>query len=82
MNDDILLMHSDSTNAAMADDPIIWSNYFTMLQTSGCFDGGSAIGKGRTFRKSSQPGAVCEQLSGYIRIRASSPENAQSLTCG
>ncbi len=82
MNDFILLMHSDSTNAEIAADPVVWDNYFMKLQSSGCFDGGSAIGKGQTFRKSGQPGAGTDQLSGYIRIRAASLEQARSWLVG
>ena len=82
MNDYILLMHGDSTDSAAANDSVTWDNYFILLQKSGSFDGGSAIGKGLTFRKIGEPGASCEQLSGYIRIRATNLEQAQSFLSG
>ena len=82
MNDYILLMHNDSTDSAAANDSVAWDNYFTLLQKSGCFDGGSAIGKGLAFRKTGQPGASGDRLSGYIRVRAASLEQAQSFLSG
>jgi hypothetical protein len=78
MNDYILLMHDDSTDVAVANDSATWDNYFMILQKSGSFDGGSAIGKGLAFRKTGEPGASCEQLSGYIR----NLEQAQSFLTG
>lgn len=82
MNDYILLMHSDCTDLVVANDSVAWEHYFTLLHKSGLFDGGSEIGKGLTFRKAGQPGASCDQLSGYIRLRASSLEHAQSFLSG
>jgi hypothetical protein len=82
MNGYILLMHSDSRDPAAANDPVAWDNYFTLLQKSGLFDGGSAIGKGLAFHKTGQPGAGSEHLSGYIRLRAASLAQAQSFLPG
>jgi hypothetical protein len=82
MSDYLLLMHRDSTDLAAADDSVAWDNYFTLLKESGLFDGGSAIGKGLAFRKSGQPGAGSVHLSGYIRLRATSIEQAQSFLSG
>ena len=82
MNDYILLMHSDSTDSVAANDSVAWNNYFTLLQKGGLFDGGSVIGKGLAFRKTGQPGAGSEHLSGYIRLRAASLEQAQSFLSG
>ena len=82
MNDYILLMHKDSTDSATANDSVAWGNYFTLLQKSGFFDGGSSIGKGLLFRKTGQPGTSSEHLSGYIRLRAGSLEQAQSFLSG
>jgi hypothetical protein len=80
--DYILLMHSDATDAVAANDPVAWDNYFALLQQSGLFDGGSAIGKGLAFRKTGQPGAGSEHLSGFIRLRSASLELAQSFLSG
>jgi hypothetical protein len=82
MNDYILLMHSDSTDSAAANDSAAWDSYFILLQNSGFFDGGSSIGKGLALRKTGEPGASSEELSGYIRIRAASLEQAQSFLSG
>jgi hypothetical protein len=82
MNDYILLMHRDATEAESANDSAAWNHYFTHLRESGSFDGGSAIGDGKSFRKSGQPTAGCEHLSGYIRVRCSSLEEAQAFLAG
>ncbi len=82
MNDYLLLMHNDSTDDAAANDPAAWDDYFSRLQKSGCFDGGSAIGKGVAFRKAGQPGAGSEHLSGFLRLRAGSLEEARSFLSG
>ncbi len=82
MNDYILLMHSDSTDSAAANDAVAWDSYFILLQKSGLFEGGSSIGRGFTFRKTEEPGASSEHFSGYIRIRATSFAQAQSFLSG
>lgn len=82
MNDYILLMHKDATDPVAANDSAAWQNYFRLLQASGLFDGGSAIGEGLAFRKTGQPGVSGEHLSGYIRLRATSLEQAHSLLAG
>lgn len=82
MRDYILLMHNDSLNAAIANDAAMWERYFNVLQQSGCFDGGSEIGDGQSFRKTSEPAAICRQLNGYLRIRADSLAQAQSFLHG
>lgn len=82
MNDYILLMHGDSTDLAAADDSSRWDNYFTVLHESGLFDGGSAIGDGLAFRKTGKPGPGSAHLSGYIRLRATNLEHAQSFLSG
>lgn len=82
MNDYILLMHDDSTDSATANDTSAWDKYFAILRESGLFDGGSAIGKGFAFRKIGPAGASSEYLSGYIRLRAASLEQAKSFLSG
>ncbi len=82
MNDYILLMHDDATDSVAANDSVAWENHFTLLQNSGLFDGGSAIGKGLAFRKTGRPEARGERLSGYIRLRAANLEQAESFLSG
>jgi hypothetical protein len=82
MNDYLLLMHNDSTDSVAANDSAAWENHFMHLKKSGFFDGGSAIGRGIAFRKTGQPGASDEHLSGYIRLRAANLEQAQSFLSG
>ncbi len=82
MNDYILLMHSDCTDSAAANDSVAWEDYLTLLRKSGFFSGGSAIGKGLAFCKTGQPGAGFVHLSGYIRLRAASLKQAQSFLVG
>jgi hypothetical protein len=82
MTDYILLMHNDSTDSVAANDPVAWNDYFTLLQKTGLFDGGSSIGKGLVLRKSAQPAAGSDHLCGYIRVRAASFEQAQSFLSG
>lgn len=82
VNDYILLMHSDSTSTAAADDVAAWEIYFKHLRKSGLFDGGSSIGKGMSFRKAGDPAKRGDDLSGYIRVRAVSLEQAKSFLVG
>ncbi|OPZ13880.1 MAG: hypothetical protein BWZ07_00211 [Alphaproteobacteria bacterium ADurb.BinA280] len=82
MNDYILLMHNDATDSAAANDSAAWDIYFAHLQNCGRFEGGSAIGNGLAFRKVGQPGASGEHLSGYLRVRADSLQEAQSFLSG
>jgi hypothetical protein len=82
MNDYILLMYNDSMDLVAANDSVAWGNYLALLQQSESFDGGSAIGKGLAFRKATMPKTCSEHLSGYIRLRATSLEQAQSFLSG
>jgi hypothetical protein len=77
MADYILLMHDDA-QAGERD----WDGYLARLRAGGCFQGGSAIGDGASFRKTGQAGAVSGHLSGFIRISADSLEAAQSALEG
>ena len=76
MPDFILLMHRDVESAPNAE---MWTAYFATLRGRGVFDGGSAIGAGDSFRKAGAPGAVGEQISGCIRVRAA--DLAQAREC-
>jgi YCII-related domain len=82
MNGYILLMHNDMTDPIAADDGRNWSEYLERLNRTGRFDGGSAIGDGRCFRKAGVPASICSQLGGYLRVRAENIEEAQSFLSG
>lgn len=82
MGDYLLLMHRDATDPEAANDPAAWDLYVTNLRKHGVFDGGSAIGEGHAFRKSGQPGAGGEHLSGYLRLQAASLDQARSFLSG
>ncbi|WP_109807721.1 YciI family protein [Sphingosinithalassobacter portus] len=79
MRDFILLMHDDVTTAPP---PEMWSSYFTRLRSLGVFQGGSAIGSGRAFRRDGALAAVSDLLAGYIRVRADNPTQAEELLAG
>ena len=81
MNDYILLMHGDTTDQAAADDGAKWGAYMTMLHQSGQFDGGSAIGAGICAKQFGTADAA-SKLSGYIRVRAASLEDAKRFLIG
>ena len=78
MADFILLMHADGGTESGAD----WTAYFDLLEASGQFRGGSAIGAGGSFRRgdAGPPGAI--PLTGYIRVEADSLEAAQVFLIG
>lgn len=79
MADFLILMHAD---APRQPDPAAWDPYFKRLRDLGVFDGGSAIGAGTTHRQSAEPAQVSAQLTGYIRIRAGSLDEARALIDG
>ena len=79
MPDYIFLMHDDA--AASANDGA-WGPYFAKLQTSGQFQGGSAIGPGVCVRKAGPLPAVTRHLSGFIRVTADSLDHARTLVVG
>ena len=84
MNDYILLMHSDATYHAAADDGDgdDWGAYIAMLRASGQFDGGSSIGAGECVQKN-QPGRPARsELTGFIRVRATNLEDARRFLIG
>ncbi|HZV20475.1 MAG TPA: hypothetical protein VE986_02895 [Hyphomicrobiales bacterium] len=73
----ILLMHDD----AIANEGA-WEPYIQTLQRSGCFEGGSAIGDGVCARKSGAPAPVTTHLTGYIKVKANSLDQAKSMLTG
>ncbi|MEL6567405.1 MAG: hypothetical protein AAFQ22_03230 [Pseudomonadota bacterium] len=78
MKDFILFMHADGANTQDTD----WGEYLFKLQSSGQFDGGSAVGEGQSFRKSEAPAPVTSHLTGYLRVRAASLSAAKELLIG
>jgi hypothetical protein len=79
MNDYILLMHNDAISKPTSE---MWTSYFAFLGSRGVFDGGSSIGAGEPFRKESLPGKASDHLAGYIRVRATSLNEARELLTG
>jgi hypothetical protein len=74
----ILLMHDD----ASTEDDDSWEPYLRKLKQAGVFQGGSAMGEGVCLRKRGAPAAVTAQLTGYIRVEASTLDDAKSLVAG
>ncbi len=56
--------------------------YIGRLQASGNFQGGSAIGTGVCVRKSGVAPGITGHLSGFIRVSASSLDDARLLLVG
>jgi hypothetical protein len=79
MNDYVLLMHDD-TNGPEND--AMWGPYLGKLRASGAFDGGSSIGSGACFRKDGTARPVTGHLTGFLRVRATSLEDAQRFLVG
>ena len=78
MADYILLMHDD----ALTDDPNGWDAYLQTLKQNGAFEGGSAIGQGICMRKGAAAPDITKHLAGYIRVAASTLEEAKTLLAG
>lgn len=81
MNEYILLMHDDVVDRAAADDGAQWGAYMSTLRQSGGFDGGSAIGAGMCVKKAGAARST-SQLTGYIRVRAQSLDEAKQFLIG
>jgi len=75
MTDYILFMHDDAPPGSDEQ----WGAYFTLLRQSGAFEGGSSIGQGITIRASGTPGPASDHLTGFIRIRAETLDQARRL---
>lgn len=71
-------MHNDVD----AGDENAWQSYIAALRRSGAFEGGSEIGTGICVRKSGEAPSITRHLVGYIRVRASSIEQAKSFLIG
>ncbi len=83
MTDYILFMHNDAPNqASEVESSAAWNQYLEFLHRSGCFEGGSSIGSGATYSRSGEPGPVASHLTGFIRVRAGSLEDARRFLAG
>ena len=72
-------MHDDAIDSAIADNGERWGKYFASLHQSGQFDGGSSIGGGRCMRKNQSDAPALSRVTGFIRVRAASFEEACSF---
>lgn len=79
MPDFLLLSHNDTADTPSGE---MWGAYLARLHELGVFDGGSAIGRGETVRKTKAPAPVSAHLSGFIRVRAPSLTKARDLLDG
>lgn len=82
MNEYILLMHDNVTDAASAEDGENWGKYLSALRGSGQFDGGSSIGKGESLRVGQPPRDAETRITGFIRVRAKDYEDAKRFLEG
>ncbi|MCK7594661.1 hypothetical protein [Pseudomarimonas salicorniae] len=76
MNDYVLLMYDDVTDQAASEDSDAWARYLSALRGSGCFEGGSSIGRGLSFKRGRPTQAASVNISGFIRVRAETLEAA------
>jgi hypothetical protein len=81
MPDYLFLMHDDVPPGDTAHDDNR-GPYIGRLQASGNFQGGSVIGAGICTRKSGTVPDITAHLSGFIRVSASSLDDAQILLVG
>lgn len=85
MNEYIILMYQASDNAGSPSTlaaPEDWARYLGHLRSTGQFDGGSAIGDGERVRKGLAGQPVDAALTGYLRVRAVSLQDAKALLVG
>jgi len=69
-------------HALVTDDPTAWDGYLQTLKRKGVFEGGSAIGPGICMRKGAAAPDITKHLAGYIRVAATTIEEAKSLLVG
>lgn len=82
MNEYLLLMHGDSRDHQLAGSGEQWERYLGVLRASGRFDGGSSVGAGALYRKGQEPMAALGGVSGFLRIRAASLDEASGFLAG
>lgn len=78
MNDYIILMLDDAPDSSDGD----WDGYIAGLRQSGQFDGGSSIGSGKRLKKGQPEQAAGLNVTGFIRVRAASIDDAKLLLAG
>lgn len=81
MNEYILLMLDDADGSSDADGAR-WASYLAGLRQSGQFDGGSSIGAGQRCRRGQAPQPVEAGVTGFIRVRAESLDEARRFLVG
>jgi hypothetical protein len=82
MNEYMIFMHNDASDTAAADDGERWGAYLMHLRQSGCFDGGSSLGIGEELKKGQSSRPAGTALTGFIRIRAETLEDAKRFLVG
>jgi hypothetical protein len=82
VNEYLLLMHGDSQDHKLAESGEQWERYLVVLRASGRFDGGSSIVAGALYRKGRDPKAVKDGVSGFLRVRAASLDEASGFLAG
>lgn len=82
MNEYLLLMHDDATDPAVAQDGGRWGHYLAGLRADAGFDGGSTMGAGRVHRQRATPAPVSAALTGFLRVRADSLQDAERFLAG
>ena len=82
MRDYILFMHNDFDEGSPCNSEDAWNDYFVMLNASGRFSGGSAIGSGECVAMSGKSKSITSHISGYIRVEAESLDDAKKFLKG
>ena len=82
MPDYIFLMHDDAPKRGSEKLHNDWATYVGQLVASGQFQGGSAIGEGICVRKSGVAPITTAHVSGFIRVGATSLDDARTLLKG
>jgi hypothetical protein len=77
--DFMFLMHDDTTAPV---DEAAWDTYFSLLNRSGAFRGGSEIGAGLAVRRHGSAGPLASHITGFIRVEAADIEQARLLIEG
>lgn len=83
MKDFIFFMHDDAAASALDRAGVpSWEQYLGKLRAAGRLSGGSSIGAGACVSKARPSRAITSHLSGYVRVRAASLEDALALVAG
>lgn len=75
----LFLMHSDVREPVSEDG---WNEYIEKLVSIGAMRAGSAVGGGRSFRRSGRPANVSGHIVGYLKIEAESVNHAETMLSG